>query len=68
MSHVYVVPKPGLQIVDPSVVRTPARFLPAEGRLVELSPYWTRRIADEDVTVGTVATPVPTTPPRKQAS
>ena len=68
MSHVYVVPKPGLQIVDPAVVRTPARFLPPEGRLVELSHYWTRRIADADVTVGVDPSAAPANPPRKANS
>lgn len=68
MSHVYVVPKPGLQIVDPAVVRTPARFLSAEGRLVELSHYWTRRVADGDVTVGVDPSAAPATAPRKAAT
>ncbi len=41
----YVKPAPGLRIVDPLL----RDFLPAEGRLVEPSDYWHRRLRDGDV-------------------
>ena len=48
----YLIPAPGLKVPDPAVVTTPDRHLPPEGRLVEASGYWQRRINDGDVTVG----------------
>jgi hypothetical protein len=49
---IHVTPKPGFKIVDPSQLSMPDAFLPPEGRLVEESGYWTRRLNDEDVTLG----------------
>ena len=45
----YVVPAEGLMIVDPAQVGTPGKFLPAEGRMVEWSEYWNRRLLQGDV-------------------
>lgn len=45
---VYVVPAPGLRVVDP-VTRQP---LPAEGKEVERSSYWIRRLLDGDAIEG----------------
>lgn len=43
----FVKPAPGLKIRDPEL----KDFLPDEGREVAESPYWSRRIRDNDVTV-----------------
>ncbi len=45
----HITPAPGLQIVDPARAGTPDDFLPPEGREVEPSDYWTRRLRDGDV-------------------
>lgn len=50
----FVVPAPGLTIPDP-VLRD---FLPAEGREVEPSEYWSRRAAEGSVSVNPPAPPV----------
>lgn len=41
----FVKPKPGLQIRDPDL----KDLLPTEGREVQESHYWTRRLRDGDV-------------------
>lgn len=45
MKQITVKPVNGMQIPDP--VRND--FIEAEGRKVELSPYWLRRLRDKDV-------------------
>ena len=46
MSHtIRIKPKAGFQIVDPET----RDRLPPEGRTVNDSPYWQRRITDGDV-------------------
>lgn len=49
----YLIPKEGLKVPDPAQRGTPGYFLPPEGREVEQSSYWTRRVADGDVIEGT---------------
>lgn len=51
----YVVPASGLKVPDPQQRGTPDYHLPPEGREVEPSDYWWRRIRDADV----VVTPTP---------
>ena len=46
----FVIPAPGLTVVDPAMLGTPDAFLPPEGREVQPSEYWTRRLRDGDVT------------------
>jgi hypothetical protein len=43
----FVIPKPDRQVPDPVA----HDYLPPEGREVEKSQYWLRRVNDEDVTV-----------------
>lgn len=38
-----------VRVPDPSQRGTPGYWLPAEGREVEFSPYWARRLRDGDV-------------------
>lgn len=38
-------PAPGLQVRDPDT----RQLLPPEGRTVEMTPYWVRRLRDGDV-------------------
>jgi hypothetical protein len=45
----FVIPAPGLKIPDPAMRGTPDYYLPAEGREVQPSDYWTRRLRDGDV-------------------
>lgn len=45
----YIAPAAGLIIPDPSMRGTPDYHLPPEGREVEPSEYWTRRLRDGDV-------------------
>jgi hypothetical protein len=45
----FIAPTDGLLIPDPSMRGTPDYFLPTEGREVEPSEYWTRRLRDGDV-------------------
>lgn len=47
----FVVPKPGQMIPDPAQFGTPAYYLPPEGREVDASDYWHRRVLDGGVTV-----------------
>ena len=47
----FVVPKPGQKIPDPEQFGTPAYYLPPEGREVDASDYWHRRVLDGGVTV-----------------
>ncbi len=44
----YLVPAPGRTVRDPKTLEA----LPAEGRAVEMTPFWKRRLADGDVTEG----------------
>lgn len=46
---VYIKPAPGMQIVDPAHLNTPAAMLSPEGREVQASDYWYRRLRDGDV-------------------
>jgi hypothetical protein len=46
----YVVPAAGLTIPDPAMQGTPDYYLPPEGREVQPSGYWTRRLIGGDVT------------------
>lgn len=48
MSMKFLVPKPGLTVRDPKSLEP----LPAEGREVEMTPFWKRRFNDGDVTEG----------------
>lgn len=49
----FVKPAKGLQIVDLEL----RDYLPAGGRTVTPSEYWTRRVNDGDVTLGKPAPP-----------
>ena len=40
---------PDVNVPDPAQQGTPGYWLPAEGREVESSMYWTRRLIDRDV-------------------
>jgi hypothetical protein len=53
---IFIIPRKDMKIADPVA----NDFLPAEGREVENSTYWSRRIQDEDVVVSkaTVKTPI----------
>ncbi len=55
---------PEVRVPDPSQAGTPDYFLTAEGREVEPSMYWTRRLRDGDIFVSTPAgaAPEPETP------
>jgi hypothetical protein len=66
----YVIPREGFKVPDPAQRGTPDYHLPAEGREVQPSDYWTRRLRDGDVSeapsqlidapaTGVVMTPVP---------
>jgi hypothetical protein len=48
----YVIPAPGLKVPDPARFNTPEDHLPPEGREVEPSGYWTRRLMEGGVTLG----------------
>lgn len=48
MSSMYLIPAPGRTVRDPKSLEA----LPAEGRAVEMTPFWKRRLADGDVTEG----------------
>lgn len=51
---IHVIPREGLKVPDPEQMQTPGRHLPPEGRTVEPSEYWARRVRDGDVTEGDV--------------
>lgn len=53
----YLKPAPGITVPDPA--RGDA--LPPEGREVESTQYWQRRLNDGDVTESAPSTPKPTT-------
>lgn len=55
---IHVIPREGVKVPDPEQAGTPGRHLPPEGRTVEPSDFWVRRLQDGDVTLG----PVPTEP------
>ena len=40
---------PAVRVPDPAQAGTPGYWLPAEGRELEPSMYWTRRLIDGDV-------------------
>ena len=48
MPSKYLTPAPGRTVRDPKNLEA----LPAEGRAVEMTPFWKRRLADGDVTEG----------------
>lgn len=54
---------PDVKVPDPFRQGTPDYWLPAEGREVEPSAFWTRRILDKDVVevVQATAAPAPAT-------
>lgn len=57
---IYVTPAAGLKVPDPAQLEMPDRHLPVEGRFVEPSGYWQRRVNDGDVTLGEPkSTPAP---------
>ena len=47
----HITPAEGLKIIDPARIGTPDEFLPVDGREVESSDYWTRRLRDGDVSL-----------------
>lgn len=47
MGTIYVKPAEGYKIHDPELLD----YIPAEGRLVNESDYWHRRLRDKDVTL-----------------
>jgi hypothetical protein len=44
----HLIPAPGRTVRDSKSLEA----LPAEGRAVEMTPFWKRRLADGDVTEG----------------
>lgn len=48
MPSTYLVPAPGRTVRDPKSLEA----LPAEGRAVEVTPFWKRRLAEGDVVEG----------------
>ncbi len=48
---IFVVPAQGLTVIDPADMKA----LPPEGKEVDAGVYWTRRLADGDVTIGKAA-------------
>lgn len=48
MSSMHLIPASGRTVRDPKSLEA----LPAEGRAVEMTPFWKRRLADGDVTEG----------------
>lgn len=51
---------PLVNVPDPAMQGTPAYWLPADGREVEPSLYWTRRLIDGDVVEVVPPAPAPT--------
>lgn len=47
MTHITVVPSAERSVPDPQA----GDLLPAEGRTVDDTPYWRRRLSDGDVTL-----------------
>lgn len=65
----FVIPAAGMKVPDPAhPKRSPAYLLPPEGREVEDSLYWTRRVRDGDVSVGTAPAPVADSPAAPEAA
>lgn len=65
MSKIYVIPKAGLMVPDPSVrgrKKSSEVRLPEGGKLVEDSNYWQRRLRDGDVSLGSQPAPAATEP------
>ena len=53
MGTIYVIPASGMLVPDPSEVGGSDQVrLPAQGKEVEDSTYWQRRLRDGDVTIG----------------
>ena len=50
MSRIFVKPVNGQRVLDPAVLPDPLP-LPAEGKSVVPSTYWTRRVADGSVVI-----------------
>jgi hypothetical protein len=53
----FLIPREGFKVPDPVQRGTPDYYLPPEGREVEPSDYWTRRLRDGDVTEGQPTAP-----------
>lgn len=47
----FIVPNHGFSIPEPAMRGTPDYYLPADGREVQESEYWTRRLRDGDVSL-----------------
>lgn len=60
----YVIPAPGLTIIDPDR----KDLIPPEGREVPDQPYWYRRVADRDVSLGEPPVEAPAPRARRGAS
>lgn len=52
MKQIKVKPTPGREVPDPQRMDT----IPSDGRVVEHSQYWARRIADGDVVIDKAST------------
>ena len=50
---------PAVKVPDPAQAGTPGYWLPAEGREIESSLYWTRRLRDGDVIEATAPVALP---------
>jgi hypothetical protein len=57
----YVIPAAGLKVPDPAMQGAPREvyFLPPDGREVEPSDYWYRRLQEGDVTERPGDSPAP---------
>lgn len=51
----HIRPAPGRLVRDPKT----KDYLPADGAVVQASPYWIRRVADGDVVTVPAAKPLP---------
>lgn len=56
---IHVTPAAGLRVLDPA--ETPPQPLPAAGKTVQRSPYWSRRALDGDITIALPPTAKPAT-------
>lgn len=53
MTKIYVIPKEGMMVPDPQMKGSSTQVrLPSEGKLVDDSTYWQRRLKDGDVAMG----------------
>jgi hypothetical protein len=56
MAQIYVIPAEGLLVPDPAAIGSSEQVrLPAEGKLVEDTNYWQRRLRHGDVTIRAAA-------------